>query len=472
MSEKTILVWFRKDLRIHDNEILAEAVRKGKTVVPVYCFDPRQFETTSFQTQKTGAIRAGFLIDCVADLQSSLKKLGADLIIRRGKPEDILPELVTKYKVTEVYHHREVASEETRVSADVENALWRLKINLKHFIGHTLYHKEDLPFPINNIPDVFSSFRKKIERDSSVRKCTESPGPFSVPQDMETGELPSLSDLGFSDIPGADERSLMKFRGGETEALKRMHSYFWETDAVRNYKQTRNSLVGADFSSKFSAWIAFGCLSPREVYWEIKKYEQDRGSSDSTYALFLQLLWRDYFRFMFKKYGNKFFQKIGFKGVAPEEAEDQQDLFELWKQGKTGIPFVDANIRELNSTGFISNRGRQNAAGFLVRNLRVNWMWGASYFEEKLIDYCPANNWGNWAYIAGVGNDPKEYQHFNVLKQAKEFDPNGDYVRLWIPELASIPGAKIHQPWNLSGSEMEEYKLSEYRVRPAFAPDV
>ncbi len=289
---------------------------------------------------------------------------------------------------------------------------------------------------------------------------------------MESGILPSLADLGFEDIQHADERSLMKFKGGETEALSRMHSYFWETDAVKNYKQTRNSLLGADYSSKFSAWIALGCLSPREVYWEIKKYEHERGSSDSTYALFLQLLWRDYFRFMFKKYGNKFFQKIGFKGVAPEEAEHQQEHFELWKQGKTGVPFIDAIIRELNATGFTSNRGRQNAASFLVRNLKVNWMWGASYFEEKLIDYCPANNWGNWAYIAGVGNDPKEYQHFNVLKQAKEFDPNGDYVRLWVPELSSVPGSIIHQPWTLSVQELKEYGLGEYTVRPPFAPEV
>jgi len=289
---------------------------------------------------------------------------------------------------------------------------------------------------------------------------------------METGALPSLIDLGFEEIINADERSVMKFKGGETEALKRLHSYFWETDTVKNYKQTRNSLLGADYSSKFSAWIAFGCLSPREVYWEIKKYEQERGSSDSTYALFLQLLWRDYFRFMFKKYGNKFFQKIGFKGVAPEEAENQQELFELWKEGKTGIPFIDANVRELNTTGFMSNRGRQNAASFLVRNLKVNWMWGASYFEEKLIDYCPANNWGNWAYIAGVGNDPKEYQHFNVLKQAREFDPNGDYVRLWVPELASVPGSKIHQPWDLSDEDKTEYGINDYNERPLFAPEL
>ena len=288
---------------------------------------------------------------------------------------------------------------------------------------------------------------------------------------MECGTLPSLNDLGFDDAGQPDERSVMKFKGGETEALNRMQDYFWETDAVKSYKQTRNRLIGGDYSSKFSAWISLGCLSPREVYWQIKKYEQLRGSSDSTSSLFLQLLWRDYFRFMFKKYGNKFFQKIGFKGRAPEEGENQQELFELWKEGRTGIPFIDANMRELNTTGFMSNRGRQNVASFLVKDMKVNWMWGAAYFEEKLIDYCPANNWGNWAYVAGVGNDSKEYQHFNVLMQAKEFDPQGDYVRLWIPELDMITGGQIHQPWALSEQEIISKGLKYYIKPPSFAQD-
>jgi deoxyribodipyrimidine photo-lyase len=472
MSGKTILVWFRKDLRIHDNEILAEAVRKGDRIIPVYCFDPRQFEMTSFQTRKTGLIRTRFLLESVADLRDSFKKAGGDLIIKFGKPEIILPELVAKYQVNEVYHHREVASEETRVSADVENALWKLKINLKHFIGHTLYHKEDLPFPINSIPDVFTSFRKKVERDGSVRPCHATPGDMIFPENLESSKIPELSDFGFDESEPADERSVMKFYGGETEALKRMQDYFWETNAIQNYKQTRNGLLGSDYSSKFSAWIALGCLSPREVYWEIKKYDQVHGSGDSSYSLYLELLWRDYFRFMFKKYGNKFFQKIGFKGVAPEESENQQELFELWKNAETGIPFIDANMIELNTTGFMSNRGRQNVASFLVKDLKVNWMWGASYFEEKLIDYCPANNWGNWAYVAGVGNDPREYRYFNVLKQAMEYDPHGEYVRLWIPELSKIPGTGVHQPWNLSQAERSEYQLVNYLNAPPYTPEL
>ena len=471
MSGKTILVWFRKDLRIHDNEILTEAVRKGSSIIPVYCFDPRQFELTSFNTSKTGLIRAKFLLESVADLRNSFRAAGGDLIIRIGKPESILPELVVKYKVDEVYHHREVASEETGVSTLVENALWKLKINLKHFIGHTLYHKEELPFPINAIPDVFTNFRKKVERDSSVRNCFKAPGAMKFPENMDTGELPELSELGFTEPEFFDDRSVMKFKGGETEALKRLQDYFWNSNSVKTYKQTRNGLIGADYSSKFSAWIALGCLSPREVYWEIKKYERLHGDSDSTYSLFLELLWRDYFRYMFKKYGNKFFQKAGFKGVAPDEGENQDEFFELWKNAKTGIPFIDANMRELNSTGFMSNRGRQNVASFLVKDLKVNWMWGAAYFEEKLIDYCPANNWGNWAYIAGVGNDPRQYRHFNVLKQAIDYDPQGDYIRLWIPELAAINVAQIHQPWKLTETERAKSQLKCYLDSPSYAPE-
>jgi deoxyribodipyrimidine photo-lyase len=223
----------------------------------------------------------------------------------------------------------------------------------------------------------------------------------------------------------------LQFKGGESEGVKRMQEYFWDQDALRTYKETRNGLVGANYSSKFSAWIALGCLSPRKIYWEIKKYEKERVANESTYWLVFELLWRDYFRFMFKKYGTKFFLKAGFKGQAPAEAPNQRELFERWKTGQTGVPFIDANMRELNTTGFMSNRGRQNVASYLVKDLQVNWTWGAAYFEEQLIDYCPANNWGNWAYLAGVGNDPREDRHFNTAKQAQTYDPAGKYVQLW-----------------------------------------
>jgi deoxyribodipyrimidine photo-lyase len=458
MSEKTILVWFRNDLRIHDNEILLEAIRKADKVLPVYCFDPFYFKTTRYGTLKTGNFRARFLLEAVADLRQTLREHGAELIVRIGDPVEVITQLVEQYHISEVYHHREVAFEETDISSKLEAALWKIKLNLKHFIGHTFYHKEDLPFPIKDIPDVFTTFRKKVERDSNIRSSFETPGAISTPVIDDAGEIPTLAQLGFEE-PVDDSRAVMRFKGGETEALKHLHEYFWGTDRLKTYKQTRNGLLGAGYSSKFSPWLAIGCLSVRQVYWEVKRYEHDRGANDSTYWLIFELLWRDYFRFMFKKYGNQFFKAGGFKGEAPEVAPNQDELFEQWKAGQTGVPFIDANMRELNATGFMSNRGRQNVASFLVKDLKVNWTKGAAYFEEKLIDYSPASNWGNWAYVAGVGNDPRENRYFNVIKQAAEFDPKGEYVKTWIPELALIPAKLVQTPFFLSEAELDSYKV-------------
>jgi len=132
-------------------------------------------------------------------------------------------------------------------------------------------------------------------------------------------------------------------------------------------------------------------------------------------------------------------------------------MFDLWAIGKTGVPFVDANMRELTATGWMSNRGRQNVASFLVRDLKVNWQMGAEYFESQLIDYDTCSNWGNWNYVAGVGSDPREDRYFNILTQAKNYDPLGDYVRLWCPELAKVPVDKIHRPDLLTPDESAHY---------------
>lgn len=437
MSEKSILVWFRNDLRIHDNEILLEATLKASIILPVYFVDPRYFIETNYKTQKTGNFRAQFILESLQNLKESLKNLGGDLLIIKGKPEELIPELCKKYQIDEVYHHREVAIEETNISSDVEDALWKMRINLKHFIGHTLYHKEDLPFPIKDIPDVFTNFRKKVEREGIIRPSFETPEKIKVPENLEQSVVPNIVDIGLLS-PEIDHRCVLNYKGGETEGLKRVNYYLWETDLLKQYKKTRNGLIGGDYSSKLSAWLAAGCLSPRAIYWEIKKYEKERGANDSTYWLIFELLWRDYFRFMFKKHGTKYFLETGLKNAAPNVSPNQDQLFDKWKNGETGIPFIDANMKELNLTGFMSNRGRQNVASYLVKDLGVNWILGAAYFEEKLIDYSPASNWGNWAYVAGIGNDPRENRHFNIEKQAQEYDPKCQYIKLWLPELANL----------------------------------
>jgi deoxyribodipyrimidine photo-lyase len=194
-------------------------------------------------------------------------------------------------------------------------------------------------------------------------------------------------------------------------------------------------LIGENYSSKFSPWLANGSLSARRVFSEIKKFEKEVEANESTYWLVFELLWRDYFRFVAKKYVNKIFLKGGIKNKSLSYNNDFE-VFEKWRTGKTGNDFVDANMTELMKTGFMSNRGRQNVASYLCKDLKIDWRWGASWFESQLIDYDVASNWGNWMYIAGVGNDPREARYFNVNKQAEMYDQDKSYRKLWLDSLA------------------------------------
>ncbi|OWK69780.1 DASH family cryptochrome [Pedobacter sp. AJM] len=425
MSKK-VLVWFRNDLRLHDNELLVEAIAKSDSILPVYILDPRQFGETKYGTLKTGSVRAQFLLESVLGLRSALKQIGGNLLIATGSPEELIPQLIQEYEISEVYHHREVAREETHVSTLVENALWKLRINLKHFIGHTLYNKEDLPFPIKDIPDAFNQFKKKIERDSMIKPCFPSPDRINVAEVIDWGTLPSLEELGLSQQQ-QDQRSDFEFAGGESAGLVHLQKVIV---AMQQAATTKNLIL----VSKLSAWLAMGCLSPRKVYWEIKKMEGMPNTKAMFNHILLGLLWRDYFRFMFKKYGNTFFNPNGFGSQGLVDVENEQENFNKWRVGQTGFAVVDAVMTELNQTGFISNIARQTAALYLINNLEVSWVFGAAYFEEKLIDYNPASNWGNWANVAGVGNDQKSKSVFDLDKNIKNLDPKGNYALTWASE--------------------------------------
>jgi deoxyribodipyrimidine photo-lyase len=427
MSEKTILVWFRNDLRIHDNEILFEAMRKADKVLPVYCFDPFYFKKNASGNAKTGNLRARFLIESVADLRKNLRSIGGELIIRIGNPAEILPQLAEQYQVNEVYHHREVAHEETEISEQVETALWKIKLNLKHFIGHTLYHKEDLPFPIKDIPDSFAVFKKKVERDSTVRTYIATPERIFTPEIFDAGELPLLAQLDLNE-PVDDPRSATRFAGGENAALEQLHTYFLNNGQPGMPKIGRTA-AAAEHQSMLSPWLAMGCISMRKVYWEVITHQPLHGN-----LLILDLLWRDYFRFMFKKHGQKFIAAKETSAVSPHLAANQDELFEAWKNGETGVPLVDAIMHELNATGYINNHKRQVVAGYLINELKVDWTKGAAYFEEKLIDYSPASNWGNWAFIAGI-NDARESRYQIAGKQSVEMESKSEFIDIWLPAL-------------------------------------
>ncbi|NJO42370.1 MAG: DASH family cryptochrome [Cyanobacteria bacterium RU_5_0] len=454
--EPRILIWYRNDLRLHDHEPLHQALNQRAIVVPVYCFDPRQFGQTVFGFPKTGAFRAKFLWESVADLRRSLQLLGSNLIVRYGKPEQVIPLLVQQLDISAVYYHQEVTSEELIVETALQTVLNDLGVSYKFFWGHTLYHLDDLPFDQHHIPEMFTTFRKQVEKQSTINPALPSPKELrSLPESVEISELPTLNDFHL-EPPLLDERAVLPFKGGETAGIERLTQYFWKHDRLRIYKDTRNGMLGTDYSSKFSPWLSLGCLSPRYIYKQVLQYEDQRVRNDSTYWLIFELLWRDYFRFICAKHGNKIFYPSGLQGISIPWKQDWQ-RFDLWREGKTGYPLVDANMRELAVTGFMSNRGRQNVASFLTKNLGVDWRMGAEWFESRLIDYDVCSNWGNWNYGAGVGNDARGFRFFNISKQAKDYDPQGDYVKHWLSELANLPANKVHEPWKLTIDEQKQY---------------
>ncbi|KAM4086289.1 hypothetical protein ACJW30_10G090900 [Castanea mollissima] len=455
----TAILWFRNDLRVLDNEALFKAWLSSDSVLPVYCLDPRLFGTTyHFGFPKTGALRAQFLIECLADLKKNLIKCGLNLLIRHGKPEEILPSLAKAFGAHTVYAQKETCSEELNVERLVSKGLQQVVLQsssesrsntnnpkLQLIWGTTMYHIDDLPFDTSSLPDVYTQFRKSVEAKCNIRSCIRTPTCLGPPPSIDDwGCVPSMDQLGvYSQSQNVSKG--MKFVGGESAALGRVNEYFWKKDLLRIYKETRNGMLGPDYSTKFSPWLASGSLSPRFIHEEVKRYEKEREANNSTYWVLFELMWRDYFRFLSVKYGNSLFHLGGPRKVEHRWSQDK-NMFEYWRDGCTGYPLIDANMKELSTTGFMSNRGRQIVCSFLVRDMGIDWRLGAEWFETCLLDYDPCSNYGNWTYGAGVGNDPREDRYFSIPKQAQMYDPEGEYVAYWLPQLRALPKDKRNFP--------------------------
>lgn len=417
------IFWFRNDLRLHDNPALQAALEQNEKILPVYVLDERYLQKDRWGFVRTGNFRLQFLLESLQDLDEYLKEKGSQLLFTQGLPEQVLPDLADKYGASHVFASKEYTYEEIAIEEKVAS---QIVLSLHH--GQTLYHPEDLNFAVEQLPDVFTQFRKRVEKYAKVRDLIASPNQINSP-DFESIAVPSVEDLGF-ERPAKDERVALQFKGGAAAAEDRLEHYFWDTDAVASYKKTRNGLIGADYSTKFSAWLANGSISPRTIWHEVDQYEAERTSNSSTYWVKFELLWREYFKFVAMKYGNKIFLKGGIQDKKVQ-LKINQKTFENWAQGQTGDDFVDANMRELLHTGFMSNRGRQNVASYLVHRLKLDWRMGAAWFESLLLDYDVASNYGNWMYAAGVGNDPRD-RVFNTKKQAGMYDGDGAYRKLWL----------------------------------------
>ena len=426
-ENNTSLVWFRNDLRTVDNTVLSEAIKTRKRVVGLYCFDPKYFKLNKYGFKTTEKYRAKFLLETIIDLKVQLKKLNIDLLVYQAAPEDIISEIVSTYNVSDIYLQNDWTKDEMATETALQSLIPDVKFH--KYYNQLLYHPDDINFKIDNLPQVFTVFRKKLEKYVDIREesVTES---LSTSNRIENKtEIPTLQDLGFENFQ-THPNSAFPFKGGETAATERLNHYFFNTKKLGFYKKTRNGLVGVDYSSKFSPWLANGSISARTIYWQVKKFEKEHLKNQSTYWLIFELIWRDYFKYVSLKHGSQIFK---LEGILKKEYDwsTNKNLIEKWIHGETQSDFVNANMVELKETGWMSNRGRQNVASYFAKELKLDWRIGATYFESLLLDFDVHSNFGNWMYVAGVGNDPRD-RKFNVDLQAERYDTNGKFRRLWL----------------------------------------
>lgn len=425
---KTAIVWFTNNLRVYNNKALHDACVNYDRVIGIYCFNPNEFETTSFGFKKTEKYRAQFLIESVQNVSDNLKKNNISFFFSYEHPQDILPKFCLTYNADALFLQKEFTQEETIKINSVTSKLSE-KVTVFESFDQFLYHPDKIPFKIKSIPEVFTNFRKEIEKKGIIEEqllAVVKPKEHFINFNLEA---PTLEKLGFKEF-SIPINSAFPFKGGENEAKKRLKDYFFTTKKLGFYKKTRNGLIGTDYSSKFSAWLANGSISAQTIYWEVKKFEAEYGSNQSTYWLIFELIWRDYFKYLALKHENKLFTIKGIKNVSYEWKRNEE-LINEWIQGETKEPFVNANMIELLKTGWMSNRGRQNVASYFTKELLLDWRIGAAYFESMLIDYDVHSNYGNWQYVAGVGNDPRD-RKFNVKLQAEKYDNKGKYQSMWL----------------------------------------
>lgn len=420
---KTGLVWFNNDCRVHDNPVLLEASLNCERLICLFCIDSHWDKATGLNAKALGETRRQFMNQTLLDLSAQLAKRGQSLIILSGDPVEIISSLISRFDVSAVYRSQHVGVFENRQWQHLQADFPRLQF--ESIPSHTLFRPEQLPFTLQNLPTSFSQFRKQVEEIDIDPPLVM---PKSLPPAIESLNAESEAVL-------VKPRTTAAFEGGEGAALAHLEDYFSGNDPA-HYKEWRNELDGWHNSTKFSAWLANGCLSVRRLVQRLKRYEKQQTANESTYWIYFELLWREYFQWVAMKLRHKLFSA---GGVSNRQVRCcfYPERYQKWCHGNTPYPLVNALMKQLNESGYMSNRGRQIVASCFVNELQLDWRFGAAYFEQQLIDYDVAANWGNWQYIAGVGMDPRGGRHFNIEKQTRQYDPDGQFIRKWHGEVTS-----------------------------------
>ena len=419
--QKIGLFLFNHDLRMDDNAALLQAATEVDKLICLYCVETASGGPGWQQPAKLSPRRREFLFEALEDLDSQLSQYGQKLIVRMQSPLEAIAQLITVHNVSHLYSSNHVGSHEKRIWSTLSKRYSMLQFTQSH--THTLFDPSQLPFSIDQLPESFSKFRKLVEK-------MDLDAVISAPLDAPTRLPPPalVADMAWQPVwrkhfpSSANDQAPALFKGGASAGEEHLKGYFAK-NLASSYKQTRNGLDGMDYSTKFSPWLANGSLSPRRIVQQLKQYEARAGANDSTYWIFFELLWREYFQW----YGHRHQQRLfAFSGIGTSSPSTS-----FYPAGNTPYGMINACMKQLNTTGYLSNRGRQLVASCFVHELGLDWRHGAAYMEQQLVDYDVASNWGNWQYLAGVGADPRGHRRFDLHKQAQIYDPNKQFVKRW-----------------------------------------
>lgn len=432
---KTIIVWYRNDLRVHDHPALSAAASEADHVIPVFIFSK-----PLLHGRHGGSNRNRFLLESLEDLKASLKKRGADLIVRTGDAAHELTELAKSTNAEAVYYTADYGPHAIKRDKAVKAALKNIEV--RSFPGRLIVSAvEKIETQAGTPQRVFTPFYKRWQQIGR-RDIATTPSTLSLPSGLAIGTLPNLDSL--TDVGDLAGNALP---GGETAGRKRLHAFL--NDGIKQYHEMNNDMA-ADATSRLSSYLHFGCLSPREI-------ETMLPSGKGADAWHRQLCWRDFYHYVLLKFPSNNKQEFQEKYRSLRWSDDKK-LLKAWQTGQTGYPVVDAAMRQLNSEGWMHNRARLIVGSFLTKDLWLDWRHGEAYFMRMLTDGDEANNNGNWQWIASVGVDPAPVfrRLYNPASQQKNYDPTGAYVRRYVPEMKNVPDKYLGQPWTMPDDMQKE----------------
>lgn len=429
----TALLWLRRDLRVHDHPALHAALEASESVLPVFCLDERLL-----QGRHRSASRTQFMLEALADLDRSLRERGSGLVVRVGAPERELPDLARQLKADSIHFSVDAGPFARARDCRVQEVMRDLKVE---FRPHPGLFVVDRPAAIRTGADgPYTVFTPYLRSWLQAPRRPVLPAPESLPAlggRVTFGPIPSLRDLGL------DQEVPDPAPGGEAPAREALARFL--RASVHEYHQ-RNDLPGTEGTSRLSPYLHFGCISPREI-----EHRLGRSDGSGQEAIRRQLCWRDFYAQVLYSHPRNARSEFQARYRGSIRWSHAKGRFQAWCDGQTGYPLVDAGMRQLSREGWMHNRVRLVVGSFLTKDLGIDWRWGERWFMRMLIDGDEANNNGNWQWIASVGVDPQPAfrRIYNPARHQERFDPDGVYVRRYVPELGPVPDRYLAEPWTM-----------------------